>query len=101
MVCFAGAVMANTLKLDPTKMEVPSTMDQDTMCKLYALDHFRNGLLGPGLQELVISGSFNGNGGEINYNAWPIKQIPDYDEDRDGFVEGMQELIGFFRYINW
>jgi hypothetical protein len=60
LVCFAGSVMARTLKCDPKKDTSPRDFDIKTGNKLRALDYFRCGnivdafgLMGINLPELV------------------------------------------------
>lgn len=45
LVCFAGAVMARTLEVPKTRDADPDRFDRDTQDKLYALDHFRRGMI--------------------------------------------------------
>jgi hypothetical protein len=42
-VCFAGSIMARTLKCDPKETVRPDDFDVKTERKLYALDSFRTG----------------------------------------------------------
>jgi hypothetical protein len=48
-VCFAGAVMAQTLGSDPNKRTFPEDFDDGIRGKLRALDHFRLGCISKGL----------------------------------------------------
>jgi hypothetical protein len=56
-VCFAGAVMANTLKVPITDCVHPEDsmwLDEDTTLKLLALNSFREGLIYQGLERMSI-----------------------------------------------
>jgi hypothetical protein len=54
-VCFAGSVMANTMKLDPEEYQEPYTVDdEDAEKKLYALNDFREGHIEEGLGVMGI-----------------------------------------------
>lgn len=56
LVCFAGAVMANTLHVQFDTLVAPSDLDLDTANKLHALDLFRNGSVGSGLVKMCKKG---------------------------------------------
>ena len=49
-VCLAGAVIAGTLNVDPELDRTPSDFDDDTECKLHALEHVRFGSIVEAIQ---------------------------------------------------
>ncbi len=54
-VCFAGSVIAKTLKTDPTTTVDPFSFDGDTADKLSALNSFRQGFIKEGLLEMQLA----------------------------------------------
>lgn len=54
-VCFAGSVMARTLKCNPNEDSIPTDFDRATSKKLYALDSFRTGNLRKAFEHLEIT----------------------------------------------
>ena len=81
LVCFAGAVMAQTLEVDIDESFLPADFDADTRSKLNALDHFRKGVCHQGFycMGLPPDNRFN-------------RYVPNYDLFPDRFhrvIEGM------------
>ena len=83
-VCFAGAVMAQTLGSDPDKYITPQTFNSDTQYKLSALDSFRCGQVGMAFEEMGLDPR---RGEDFN------RDVPHYHLDRRGFKLAMRRLI--------
>lgn len=79
-VCFAGAVIAGTLKLSKHKNVWPGDFTMDTCDKLFALDEFRRGLIRKGLLSMGIA---------IDH---PNLCLPKYKDDPEGFLMAMTDL---------
>ncbi len=88
-VCLAGAVMARTLDISPTRRVSPEDLGVDLFCRLSALDCLRIGCLENALQSLGI-------------DAPP--QLPktvttvDYHQDPNDFKNDMFELATLFEW---
>lgn len=80
MVCFAGAVIASTLKLSKYEGTVPSDFTEDTCTKLIMLDMFRGGKIEFGLSLIGITVSY------------PDLRPPEYKDDPEGFLMAMTDL---------
>ena len=84
-VCFAGAVMAQTLGADPERDYHPSDFDGDTNSKMYALDRLRVGDVEGAIRELGVR-SVEEEG------ILDERQITRYKEDPVKFKEEMEQL---------
>ena len=87
-VCFAGAVIAKSLKANPNKKLEPSHFDYNTEVKLEALDNFRQGKVHKGLRLL---------------NVKIPTDIQDYQIEQrnyDLFVNGMNNIIKELQKFN-
>ena len=82
-VCLAGAVMAQRLRISLDTDASPSSFDPDTDCKLLALNEFRMGYIGSGLDFMKVPYNFDDisyGGYVIDYRISPItfkKQLRD------------------------
>ncbi len=83
-VCFAGAVMAQTLGVKPDEAREPHSFGHDTSSKLKALDDFRVGYVYAGLSRMGVG---------RNYGYDFDVAVPHYAEDRRGFKLAMRKLI--------
>ncbi len=83
-VCFAGAIMSQTLKADPEDLREPEMYNGDTEGKLRALDSFRCG---------YISEGFNLMGLDESKGYGLDREIPHYAFDRRAFKLAMRKLI--------
>lgn len=84
-VCFAGAVMAGTLRASPGWSLDPSDFDTDTKKKLIALDYFRSGRVRQGL--LLLSDSYR----YIEPGLADFLVVP-YRDDPKGFRVDMERM---------
>jgi hypothetical protein len=86
-VCFAGAVMMNTLGVGNNGKDEysPHDLSKELRNKLHALDAFRSGDVYDGL----LTMGFHEN--VANRFGW--RQVPDYIEDKEGFKKAMRRLI--------
>jgi len=82
-VCFAGSVMAKSLKCVPTKAYDPARFDDKTMKQLYALDSFRQGDIASGFDYLGI---------HLPDLVRSEIEVQDYDDDRELFKEQLTKL---------
>lgn len=83
-VCFAGAIMSQTLKADPEDSMDPGMYNKDIEGKLEALNGFRCGAVSYGLELLGLDES-KGFGLD--------REMPHYRFDRRGFKLAMRKLI--------
>ena len=95
-VCFAGCVMANTLKCNPNDQFHPSFFDSDTKLKLVFLDHIRNGFIDDALcifySKDNISMLLSERGlDDISFDYLFIERYM-YNKDPKGFKEKMCEM---------
>ncbi len=83
LICFAGAVMAQTLKATKTESLRPNAFSLDTNSKLVALDYFRIGTVGLAFSSLGI----------LSAKGRPFsRHIPEYRKGRGSFKRAMREL---------
>lgn len=85
LVCFAGAVMAQTLGAESTSALNADSFPKDIGDKLVALDYFRVGWLGCGLTALGIQ-----------YRALDNIALQRYEDDPMGFKQDMVFLADSF-----
>lgn len=84
-VCMAGAVMAQTLRIDKALEIQPfQCEDSDTTMKLFAIDHFRTGALYSGVRSMCGVEDFEKLPKHM-YN----KSVPGYDKDAGAFHNTM------------
>ncbi len=83
-VCFAGAVMAQTLGAKPDEYVDPGMFNDKTHHKLLALDIFRCGEVGMAFEEMDLDPK---RGEEFD------REIPHYRHNRRGFKLAMRKLI--------
>ena len=83
-VCFAGAIMSQTLKADPEDLMEPEMYNGDTEGKLSALDSFRCGDVSGGFE---LMGLDNDKGYDLD------REIPHYEYNRRAFKLAMRKLI--------
>ena len=83
-VCFAGAVMAQTLGSDPDEYVDPGMFNPKTHKKLSALDSFRCGQVGTAFDVMDLDPE---RGEAFD------RDIPHYRHDRRGFKLAMRKLI--------
>lgn len=88
-VCLAGAVIAGTLEQSIRYDLSPQSFDENTRRKLVALDHFRLGYIGDGLQEMCVERPLTLE----NFAA----VAPYYRFDRNLFKRDMREIIAKLR----
>lgn len=88
MVCLAGAVMANTLKIPDNVSASPSngSFSTDTCKKLIALNAFRVGNIHDGLYAM---GYFE------NHEIYNFPVLGYYSHDADRFHEKMEEMAAY------
>ena len=76
LVCFAGAVMANTCKVHTSSVVYPDNFDRDTSSKLSALDFFRVGDIQGGLKAMKqLCSSFSEERNSLTMvsdGTWPV-----------------------------
>lgn len=83
IICFAGAIIAKSLK-QPVDLQLdPADFDADTSCKLRALDSFRLGEINEGLDEMGLKLDF------IHYDE---RRIIPYENSPKYFKRDMEEL---------
>lgn len=82
LVCMAGAVMANTMKLDYTKYAHPISFPDETRQKLFAINSLRCGDV---VEALVILGL------KMKYGL--CFKATDYHKDKEAFKFEMEFLI--------
>jgi hypothetical protein len=82
-VCFAGSVIAKTLKADRTQELNPEDFDSDTYKKLEALNLFRIGMIEKGLYKMDLE--------QPKYVAKEAKVV-DYEDDPKEFKKEMLAL---------
>lgn len=97
VICFAGCIMANTLKLkrEPNKNVMPSFYPTRYGHKLRALNYFRLGKILQGLEYLSDKKEFS----KIWLNLGKSKElkITSYDENKEQFKSDIQQLIAELR----
>lgn len=90
VVCAAGAVMAFSLKADPTKSLDPDNFNKNQN-QLAAIDHLRQGLIHGAFEELNPDGWSEKV--EDKLDTIPQVQIPHYDRDApEPFHKAMEKL---------
>ena len=92
-VCLAGAVMAQTFRLERSRevVDVEDYFDQTTADHLEALDDFRTGFIEDGCDTLGCYGDL-----PEELREWPT---PDYGHDPAGFKSSMRELASRLRAV--
>lgn len=91
-VCFAGSVMALTLKASPAKNKEPEEFDLATTSKLYALNCFRIGNIHEGFQEMGLDLPTQADDWKRVVNIPETVGIVDYESDPPQFKKDMREL---------
>lgn len=86
-VCFAGSVMAKTLKISDSVTAEPSAFDRDSHDKLLALEHFRIGSVDDAFRSLALP--FNENLGDPYIGS---VAMPDYHDSPRKFKASMGRL---------
>ena len=84
IVCFAGSVMAQTLKLPSECNMSPSDFDANTTDKLYALDYARQGLISDALERIGVNPD--------KYFIPSTVEVESYDENKTAFKRDMRKL---------
>lgn len=83
-VCLAGAVMANTLKIDRKRDAEPLILKHKYIDKLIALDNFREGEVHSAFESLDIE--------EYPEDMDWIIDVPQYHIDPEGFISTLRAL---------
>lgn len=83
IVCLAGAVMARSLRVDPSSSQLPEFFDEDTSGKLQALDSFRRGFVAQGLHLMHIP---------VPASVPITIPVTPYHIDREAFKERMRHV---------
>lgn len=89
VVCFAGAVMANTLGVSPETEAYTSSFGTYNETRLRSLDLFRVGDIESGLNNL----------GYTNFLVVNKPHIPDYHKSKTGFKKAMKNLATTFEKL--
>ena len=88
-VCFAGAVMAQSLRAPQSSCLSPSSYPTGTRHKLYALDLFRRGHIMDGLSVFGIN--------TIKSRAIPAQHVPAWRGTGAAFKKAMRNLASILK----
>lgn len=88
-VCFAGAVMANRLRVPATENADPEDFEDAIQVRLSALNLFRQGLVGMGLDEMVPRSSLRG---ERENGFWWHLPVRRFHGGGKGFKADMRSI---------
>lgn len=92
-VCFAGGVMAQSLKQSPFSSVVPSDFDMNTHIKLLAINEFREGYICNGLNLLGIR--------YIHMEDLPSRvPVKAFNKNKKKFISDMMALADLFQIFN-
>lgn len=91
-VCFAGSVIARTLKAPMENHASPIDFNAETRSKLHALDTLRGG----DITSYLYTGFHKRLPAGITMEA----NIPEYEDDPDGFKRKMLDVAKFLEAIN-
>lgn len=86
VVCFAGVVIAKSLKSDPNRRYIARRFSEDIHSKLLALDYFHVGMIKQGIVRL------RGHTDKIPSSLLKEFRITPYDENKEAFKEELHEI---------
>lgn len=90
IVCFAGAVMAKTMNLNPKQDLEPSDFNYHNRARLYALDHLREGNVESAFQEV---------GREFPYGLAEHVVVEQYEYDPLQFKADMKRIANLLEKL--
>ena len=102
-VCLAGAVMAQSLDIQPDMTVKPwdPIFDEDdsTKNKLEALDSFRSGDIYNGITHMCPEFDTTEKADELLEKMGDDANIyvPEYDESKESFYKGMEKVLGILK----
>lgn len=90
-VCFAGSVIAMSLKTKPDQEKGPGSFDSDTCQKLEALNEFRTGEIREGLTTMGIDPDEH-----FVPNTYPVVE---YSDNKTKFKKDMRRVAGYLAAV--
>lgn len=96
-VCFAGAVIAKTLRTEPNREATPEDFPPPTSNRLLALDALRSGNLYAALLNMGLPFLKAGVVADAAESLRLMDQLTPYEFDRRGFKRSMRKVAAFLQ----